>query len=450
MKERHTHTASEGEGSALVTVLAIIGIVTVLTATALTAEGLHRTWVLRTAQAEAAWHAAESGVAYARWRLRDDPDWRGGPVGVELGRASTTVHIEPYGAFLRCRSIATVGTARETLDVLLARAPGAPLRRAIVLRGTASNLALTGSTHVAGPVAFAGEAVRMRPWKGRRFTGAFEGEHVRSGGAASDFFGDALLSSDLFELRLVGTSHPRTEHARGTQPKGTRNGQPRRGSGEVLAASFLSARDTERLKGVRRIISKGALQIRGPLTLPHGVRIEAQGPVQMTGLVRARRALIISRGSIAGSGLYGSFQLFSERAVQLTGRNELTAPSIALAKGDSAQVQLSGETAIDGWVIAEADSNRTAQVKLGSATLLRGAAYSSDYLNVSGALLGTAIARAFRFYEAPSYYVNWLRDATIDLYQRPAPFFAPRWQAEDAPWVIVDRYAASHKTPSGP
>jgi hypothetical protein len=84
---------------------------------------------------------------------------------------------------------------------------------------------------------------------------------------------------------------------------------------------------------------------------------------------------------------------------------------------------------MDGTILYPYEPNLINQVQLkvtvDTTAIVRGAIYTKGLTELFGTVHGTVITDQFYFYESPTSYFNWIKDATIDRTQRPDEFILP-------------------------
>lgn len=436
--------SSAEDGSALVTVLVLVAIASTLVGLVLSHAALRHRFVQRDVHRLQARYVAETGVVRALDRL--DGTLR--PLDVVLdveGEGGQTipcsVHVEPFGLLARVRATASVRGERWTIGALAGMTPPPAVENALVFGDDRSNLTLTGSTRVTGPLHVGARGVETSSLRGQRFTGAIEGDVDRDPQVALPTFDDAgqnVLDRAGRWLR----SPPPGARASWENPARAARHNGRRVF-YVDGGLSLSAADQSVFDAPALVLATGDVSLEGALTLAPGSIVVAGRTLRVAGDVRGSNVLLVGRkGVFAGGRIRLSAQLVSESQIAVGGEARFDDPSLAYVERPDGRVRLSGTAHIDGWVLvpntSDDVSNRDPEVVVSDSASVRGALYNVATTELHGTVLGSVLARRFAFYQSPTHYVNWVKDAVVDVTRRPAPFVAPfGFDASPRPQIIT-------------
>lgn len=443
-KPRRVQLGSDEDGSSLITVLVFIAIVSTLVGVVLSLAVLRDRYVRRDVHRLQARYAVEAGMHRALADLNGRLQRTSTVLTVPAGTGETvacSVRIAPFGAFARAQASTQVQGEDATLRVLAGMHRPAESKNAVVFGEDRSSLTLTGDTRITGPVHVGARGVETSSLRGERFTGRIDGEVRRDAHVSLPPFDDAALRHSLRQADRWLSDPPAGSEDAWDAPKNAPFVDGRRvfyvDGGLTLTASDRAVLDEPTL-----ILATGSIAVDGPLEIADGTTIIAGRALRVGDGVTGGHALLISRESVQVAGDVDlSAQLVSETQVLIGGRAKLLYPSLAYVAEPTGHLRMSGRARIDGWVLMpnrpDDAGNRESEVVLGRQTRVRGALYSAATTEMSGTVYGTVFARRFAFYQSPTHYVNWLRDATIDVTERPPDFASPfGFESSERPQII--------------
>ncbi|NND72050.1 MAG: hypothetical protein HKN43_10765 [Rhodothermales bacterium] len=309
------------------------------------------------------------------------------------------VQSEPFGAYLRWVSSTTNSIHQCSSNAYIGTDPHDIVDMAIHLSDVDKRLFVTGSTTVIGDVVLRGGSLERGSLGGKSFRGQLSGDVITDGSPDTFQFGqsvhvyitrlDSLLRSD----GSSGVSSPRNSKE---------------------AFQYFSSTDIT-LTDTGWIPDGSVVATAGVLKLSHGVESNFT-------IYYGRDGVDISGSRTAGG------QFFSRRYISIADSSHVPFPSIAFVSGDpkTAQIRIDSTSVFDGTLAYHAydlpEASQIANVAVSRGAIVRGAIINDAATSISGTLFGTVATRSFFFYESPSTYVNWLQDARIDVYKRPAWF----------------------------
>jgi hypothetical protein len=435
------------KGSALVLVLVILTALTILCTLILKGATLHTKAIILSERSLQAFYLAEGAIYKTLWMLSGHegkgPDWR--PVEETLSvfdDHTALVTVSDWGGFLRVTAEVTLGTQCERLRVLVGVAPPHDYDRAIITGGVGYPLVVTGNNRIVGDVLVGMKGVETGTIQGQGFVGSepVQGrvERAQSPKIPPVDPSQFIRSIQTFQRRL---SVPSAEEMLYQDV--------------ILDSTFIRAHPVRSLHvGGNVIIQAGgsdpllpddfSLSCSGNLTLQGfgnlGNRLQfvCNGQLQVldapdlhTGLFYAEKGILLSHsGKVDG-------QFLSPGDIRVEGQTRLSYPSLLFCGGrltDEAfrgQIVLAENAHVEGTVclypavtIPERIPDES-QIVIGSAAEVRGAIYSSRQTVFEGTLHGCIATEEFSLYVAPTTYVNWLKDATIDRTRLPADYVMP-------------------------
>ncbi|MEM1055066.1 MAG: hypothetical protein AAGI52_06030 [Bacteroidota bacterium] len=430
--------AREDDGSAILTALVLATVSLTLAGSVLVYTVARERLVLRDGERLEAVYAAESGVHAALAALR------AGDLGVgEEGTFEVAPGWEAQvatryrGGRVELASVVGGRWSEARVRMEAAREPPEEAHAAFAFGDTLSPVTLAGRATIRGPVLTGRRGLAARTLQGRPFRGDVDGELVvretgdpvppvdtRAYDATLARLGrwlDALPEDPPSGLSPLLETHPAVVEERVFQPD-TR---------VLVAADRTTVReeDLEGANGPVVVLGAGALRIAGPL--PTGSTIAARGVLRVEGAARGQSLLFSGeRVEVDGPTMLEA-EVVARRSVRIAGGARLVYPSsvyAALETGDeSDQVVIEAGTVEGTVLVPETDLGGPAAVRLRMTEDARvvGAVVALSTAEVEGQIEGSLFAQRFRFFSSPATFVNWLRDATIDVRARPEGFVVP-------------------------
>ena len=105
-------------------------------------------------------------------------------------------------------------------------------------------------------------------------------------------------------------------------------------------------------------------------------------------------------------------------------------------------IDIRDQAMVDGTIIYPVQSSNFTsglfRVRVADQAVVRGGIYTLGQTELEGKVLGSVLTHQFYFYESPSSYINWLKDAEIDLSGRPENYVIPLGFSEHPEYQILD------------
>lgn len=140
-------------------------------------------------------------------------------------------------------------------------------------------------------------------------------------------------------------------------------------------------------------------------------------------------------------------QLISKGRIQLRDQVYLTYPSMVYTStttflGEQQEViHLQDESTVDGTLVYPIETGTFNQeqfrIKIDENALVRGSIYNQGQTELAGTVYGSVLTKQFFFYESPTIYINWIKDAEIDITKRPQDFIVPIGFSDSTKYVIL-------------
>lgn len=362
-----------------------------------------------------------------------------------------TIHRQPYGAYWLLTSMASSSNQEKTLRALVGAEADSLYDRAIVMGDVFSGLIVTGTTTVRGDIVSGSDGLQRRSFRGDPFSGTVDGANIR---ADSSWFPQFDSRDIAWQLRLttqlIDSPPENATILRGGSFDARSYSQPDSATTYVSAEDLtVSSLQAMQLTDHTTFIVDGALTIEGALDLGEYSRFFIRDSIVINGDITGRHSLFITNGSIQVRGnSHLSTQLISRESITVSEGSYLTYPSVVYLQPrvDSGAKQgfinLNGSSRIDGIVIlpdvTQTITNDESLLTIEENAFVRGGVYNTSRTELLGTVQGTVLTHQFYFYQSPTNYINWLRNADIDLEQRPAPFTIPLGFSQRPAFTLLD------------
>ena len=320
------------------------------------------------------------------------------------------------------------------MRALIGAVPPPSFENAIQQWDGESGLHLAGTTAITGNIVVGRRGVKTKTFKRRRFTGRIRGA----------VFNVPDLEPPYFDRRFLQAAAEEAEgYLRGpsdvllSDPKGLPLAKRLPSENRVYFASgdlWLAAADSLLLQEPVTVVAQGSLIVEGPIRLQPGTMLLAGKTLQIRKGVTGRDGLFFGRDGIEISDTTRlSGQFFSRGYVRADAGVYLEFPSVLYVTGErvipGGSIIAEGGAVIDGTIIhpsmdPEPDVRR-GRVRIQPAAQVRGAIVNAHETEFHGTLYGALLTRQFYFYESPTSYVNWLKDAVVNVEERPANYLLP-------------------------
>ena len=429
--------AADQQGSALLTVLAMIVILSILVGSVLTVHVIQYRFIHRDVHRVQARYCAEAGVYTTIERLQKQPYWRPKNEIVTLaGAGSALVTVESFGGFLLIRSSVQRSKSRYTVRAWVGEIPPNAFRNAIFLWGTESSLNVAGHTQVIGDIIIGERGMTESIFKGQGFDGLVAGEVHATPGLEAPFFDHSLFDQaiDRCETYLLHYAYLSPLDGAGEELSSTPS-LPSENARIVRTDDLrLSVRDSLLFDEPVTIITGGDLILEGPLHFLPGTIFISGGTLHLQDNVVGEGGLFYGRRRIEVTGSrHCAGQFLSAEHIRISRNAYLRYPSVLYISGSAAvfggSIEITHHTAVDGTVIhptlsPQPDMPR-ARIQIADSAKVRGAVYNGLETEMSGSIYGSLLTHQLYFYDTPTSYINWLKDATINVSRRPINYVCP-------------------------
>ncbi len=433
--KQHQEIALDEQGSALITVLIIALIVALFIGAVLGGIYVQSTFIQQDIDRTKALYRAEQQIYEFLCS------------GQELDSTGTITSIN-YGGFLKISSFSQVKKQKITLEVLAGAIPDSVFNYAIALKDTNSSLSVTGSTTINGDIASGSNQIERSTFKGFPFRGSFSGEAKKKN--MRDFFPSfryKYIEEQLDKHTSFFESENKSQFAIRDLSELAQSQE-----GDTLyfsGSQEWSVNQTTTFPKDIVVSVEGNLSITGDGNLGTYTTFIARDTLSVGGSITATHA-ILSAGTFMElrDQVSMNAQLISRGRIQLRDQVYLTYPSMVYTStitflGEQQEmIHLQGESTVDGTLVYPIETGRFNQeqfrIKIDENALLRGSIYNQGQTELDGTVYGSVLTKQFYFYEPPTIYINWIKDAEIDITQRSQDFIVPIGFSDSTKYVILD------------
>jgi hypothetical protein len=428
------------EGYTLVTALIIIALLSTLIGMIMLGIIVQNRLIQRDINWTKARYAAESGIYMY---LSDAEHWDDhSEQTIELFSADSIyieLHRKDHGGYWLIESTASVGRQKKIVRVLVGEQSTDAFDHAIVLGDNRTPLILTGSTSVTGNIQTGSGGTQIRSFRGESFTGSYLGQTIMSDSTDFQAFDSKIVdrSIESFNKSVLRAGNGLTV-----------------GPGRVDLAHILSTTDQKLFYSHGNLILEGDDMVE----FPEGTQWFVNGNLTIRGDFNfgrftcfiARDTLFVHANLSGEHGLfYGgeyiqidgrtsmSGQFYSKGDVRIEEGNYLNYPSVVYVQSQlsnetkKGRIMLGDQSRVDGLLLlADSEDEGTvlqdeSLITLAQGSVLRGGVYSTSRTELFGAVEGSVVTHQFYFYRSPTVYLNWLKDAKVDVTARPDGFVLP-------------------------
>lgn len=447
------------EGSALPSVLMVIIIISLVVGTVMAGMVVQARFIQRDIDHLQARYTAEG--ALFKFLATDSSLVTDRRLVTLPDSSSAVIRSERFGGFLKITSTVHTGARKKTVQVLAGKPAGPEFDYAVVLGDVHSSLNLAGEARVVGDILSGPLGVKESAFKGKVFGGTFDGHVLTDSVSPMPDYDDTFFRKELEKYR------ERAEHPPG--------------NAEVLEPGRYSVSRLHRFNAAPVLYSRGDLEIftTGEAELPDSLTVIATGNLALKGNIRyhpftrfvsgkkmtiagrvnGRHGLFVAEQILIGDEVNGSGQFLAGREISMADRSYLRYPSVLFLEtrieGNrrNGRIELAGGSVLDGTAILPLPvttlADDEARIVIGNSARIRGGIYNTGQTELHGTISGSAIAFQFYFYESPTAYINWLKDNTIDVSQRPDRFAMPFGFSKEDGYAILDWKELVPEPPDG-
>lgn len=444
---------SEEEGSSLIAVLIVITIISFLVGFVMLGNIIQNRFIQRDIDALQSRYAAEAGLFHylADSTLPLIPKTDSLQIQLMDGSTFTTIKAEPFGGFLRLTSVAGRGEQRRTIRTLVGERANSLFDRAVVLGDVYSALNLTGNTSIRGDIVTGPLGIRKSPFKGKKFAGSVDGTISREDEPVLPAFNKALFNEEIAYCDGLLKNPPSEAKIMNSGSVNlARIELPEAGSTILVTGDLvLSSSKKRSLPNELTIIVTGNLEMKSDIQLGSFSRFVAGKKLTITENVAGKNSLFYAGKEleVEGKGVL-SGQFIAGKNILITGESYLEYPSVAYTPGleengiREGRLELSDRAIVEGTLlIPEPEkivTGENSRLVVGKEARVRGGIYNTAQTELHGKITGSVMTMQFYFYHSPTSYINWLKDVSIDVGDRPENYVVPIGFSENRKFEILD------------
>lgn len=174
------------------------------------------------------------------------------------------------------------------------------------------------------------------------------------------------------------------------------------------------------IRGPGKIVVTDAVFFKQKLNIRNEVEILLSDSCRIGSEVKLRNVVIFSTFPLMLRGLEAEqLQVISTNKIRVGGKTRLTENSVLLSMAEQGgtRITLSGQSTVFGSVCLVSGSKHPAEwansIQISRGARVTGLVYSDWLLDISGEVTGSCVTSRFYFYQSPTHYFNWIRNATI-------------------------------------
>lgn len=397
--------ASARDGTALISVIMVLTLLSTVMASMYMVHLAHRKLVREDGQEVKAYYLAEAALnrVIAMDEVPFDQLFK-----VGYGPDTVAVTTRPHGLMLRVETMVPLRRDSIRITNLVGRVPSEVFANAIVVESHMERLTLTGSVHIHGDILTGPGGIQTASLRGIPYSGRHDGHPETATGM--------LIPPFRFEHMQAWDEHV----------------------SELLHSSDADPiRLTEDMaRGDRLWVTQGSVVIEPATSLPFGTILIAGGSVQMGQDVSGNGLMVHALGAIQiGPNARVSGQFIAADSIGIGPQAYLEYPSVVCLTGnqqaitDLGVIRMGEESVLDGTamippkVTVRGEDHR--RLIISESAILRGTVYNHARTELIGRVDGSILTRQFYFYQAPTHYVNWIRNGSVRASARPTPFVLP-------------------------
>ncbi len=448
MTSRANKILHDEQGSALATVLVISVIIMLFIGSVFSGIILQGRFIQQGVNETKAWYAAEEGVFRYLDTAEETPDYNTRAMVPLSSGTSAFITATPFGGFWDIRSQVTISNQSKTIRMLIGDESVGLTQAAIALGDSTSSLTVTGTTRVSGDVYTTNQTIREEDFKGVPFRGSINAptSSLKEEGGMP-VFDNALfnLQQEYFESLFSNSSLSRfaTSFA-GLNPSDINQ--------DTLFFDGNTEWESNQAVSIERelfIIVKGNLTINGPYSFAPYTKLIVEDTLLVGGATKGTHLLFYAGKSLqVGGGARVTAQVLTKGEATVRDNAYLLYPSLVYSSkefsngGKEEVIDIRDQAVVDGLIMYPFQPNsfnrERLRIRVGPQATIRGGVYTQGQTELLGTVSGSVLTNQFYFYESPTSYINWLKDATIDVTQRPDDFVLPIGLSDTTNYSILD------------
>ncbi len=361
------------------------------------------------------------------------------------------VYAEPFGGYLKMMSKVKRRHQDKKIRMLIGHKPKQSFKKAVILGDISSKLNLTGSAIIKGDITTGPHGVKKRAFKGELFSGSIQGHIHKQDSSGLPTFDSQMLRDEIKHYDKLIRSPP--ENAKIFKRNRFRAEDILNSGNESQILFFLGDVEIFSRKPVEWpesliIVSKGTIRLNGNIEFGAFSKFIAGEKIVLQGEIKGKQALFYAAKEISLKGKVNcSAQFLSQKKITLNDKTYLHYPSFLYVNGTtksgtrSGSITLKDKSILDGIALIPNPQKKVTDSKIkitiGERARIRGALYNSGQTELLGSILGSVQTFQFYFYKSPTSYINWIKDAVINVDKRPQKFAVPIGFIQDNSYEIL-------------
>lgn len=439
-------TMYDEKGSVLSTVLIVLVIVTIFLGAVISGIFIQNRFIQNNIAASQARYLAESGIYSLLSHISYTDIISDTTISFIINDSNKVeIAMRPFGGFIEMVSKAEYGRKAKAIRVLIGEEEPDTFQNAVVLGDTTTELSVTGGTSIKGTIVTGQLGVRTTNFKGYPFSGLLKGEQEKKRGVLLPVYHSDFIIAQL----KVFESHFQNESF--INSKYINHFDSFLSSGDTLFFFENTSWDVEsfvRMPDDITIFVAGNLILNGNIKFGKYTKIIVRDTLQVEGNITGQHILLYSGKSLeVGAAVKVSCQCFSGNEI-IVSNAYLQHPSFLFTQQEYNSIEqkeiihIRENSIIDGTIVYPVEQNQFSsenfKIKIDEKALVRGGVYTLAQTELSGTVYGSVLSRQFYFYESPTSYINWLKDADIDISQRPEDYVLPLGFTNQPKYKVIE------------
>lgn len=396
------------EGSAIITVIVFLTIITFFLSIIILYNGYQRRMVANLGYKTQTYYNIKSALLISLQTYNQTG--KASYIYQLTGNDSTTVTIEPFGLFLWATAKSKIRDAETQRSFLIGQKQDARFKSALVMGDIKNPVIVAGNTIIRGDVMVGPQGLKPGILKGRRFKTEKVIFGIIKRDRKSHFpgFNSQILQKQIIRLRNnFSNAGSSTDYSLPVI--------------ELKGRSIVLSNDT-----FLNLSEQGLKEIRGPGTifvegnvklfnihLDETLILFSDSNLFLGRAISASRILCFARNITINSQSNLSGQFYAQENINIGPKVHLTYPSVVGVLSQSAKnITISENAKIDGSVLLTGKEKQKLIIKKDA--IINGITYSDNYTVLSGQVNGTVLTKSFYMYKSPTVYINWINNASID------------------------------------
>lgn len=347
--------------------------------------------------------------------------------------------------FERVQSKASVGHATVTIQALVGETTTLPFQLSTVVLDSRNTLTLTGNTTLKGDYAISNNDITTSSFRGFPFRGTLEGSPAKDTVSVALDYAKYQKKNEAYKALFEEVNLNRFQVSNLTSI----HSQLAESDTLYISESLELELGAEEQSEPITLIVEGNLLLSGTMKFPDFSEIIVSDSLAISGELKGNFIQIYAGDYLSISDdVQLSAQVISGGSIEVNDQAYLTYPSVlysqkdAYAGGSRSAISINDQSIVDGTILFPIKPSLINQeqlkVMVDTTALVRGAIYTKGLTQLFGSIHGTVITNQFYFYESPTSYFNWIKDATIDLTQRPKEYVVPIGFSDSPRFKILD------------